>query len=290
MGIKGIDVSSFQPDTPNLTGFDFCFIKATEGTSYTNPRMAAQVKAARAKGVVVGFYHFLHAGNIAAQAAYFVRQSASIAGDILWVDWESDATSAEKDAFIREVQRLRGASHRVGLYCNTAYWTGRDKSGFYGDALWIAVYNGKPGQPGINARWMFHQYADKPVDTSYSVWASRAALKAWASKTPIAVKPATPAKPAVDLSRLVAAARNDPHAPQGHQTYAAGVKVVEAALRAAKLLAPHYASDGSYGTTTLTAYRNWQLKQGYRGKDADGIPGRESLAKLGKRYGFTVVS
>lgn len=294
MSIKGIDVSAYQSSTPNLSGADFCFIKATEGTGYTNPHMSAQAAHARAAGLVVGFYHFLHGGNVAAQAAYFVKQAASQEGDVLWLDWEdSSATSADKDAFIREVQRLRGATHRVGLYCNTSYWTSRDKSSFYGDALWIAVYNGRPGNPGIKAAWSFHQYTDRPVDTSVSTFASRAALKAWASKSPAPVKPApkpVPAKPSVSLSKLLHAAKTDPKAKQGHQTYAAGVKLVEAALKAEHLLAAAYASDGSYGTTTITAYKHYQTKLGYKGADADGFPGKASLTKLGKAHGFTVVS
>lgn len=36
-------------------------------------------------------------------------------------------------------------------------------------------------------------------------------------------------------------------------------------------------------------YRQWQVKLGYKGKDADGIPGKSSLAKLGRKHGFEVV-
>jgi hypothetical protein len=292
LSIKGIDVSAYQSATPDLSGADFCFVKATEGTSYTNPRMVAQAAHARAAGLVVGFYHFLRPGNVAAQAAYFVKQAASQPGDILWLDWEDAGnSSADKDAFIREVQRLRGSTHRVGLYCNTSFWTQRDKSSFYGDALWIAVYNGKPGQPGIKAAWSFHQYTDKPVDTSVSTFASRAALKAWATKSPApAPKPApAPAKPSVSLSKLIAAAKADPKAKQGHQTYASGVKLVESALKAEHLLAAAYASDGSFGSVTVKAYAEWQRKCGVGGP-YDGIPGKASLTKLGAKHGFNVVS
>lgn len=181
--IKGIDVSAYQSDAPNLSGADFCFVKATEGTSYINPRMSAQAAHARKAGLVVGFYHFVQPGDMKAQAAFFVEKAASKPGDILWLDWEHPGVScAQKDAFIREVQRLRGSTHRVGLYCNTSYWTTRDTTSFYGDALWIAVYNGRPGNPGIKATWRFHQYTDKPVDTSVSTFASRAELRAWANK------------------------------------------------------------------------------------------------------------
>jgi hypothetical protein len=107
-------------------------------------------------------------------------------------------------------------------------------------------------------------------------------------------KPGTPAKPAtkptVDLSKLISAAKADPHAAQGHTTYAAGVRLVEAALRAEGYLAKAYASDGSYGTSTIAAYRKWQTKLGYRGADADGLPGFVSLTKLGNKHGFHVVA
>lgn len=38
-----------------------------------------------------------------------------------------------------------------------------------------------------------------------------------------------------------------------------------------------------FGAGTLKAYQRWQLHLGYEGTDADGLPGRESLRKLGFR-------
>ncbi|MFF8942849.1 glycoside hydrolase family 25 protein [Streptomyces sp. NPDC014864] len=295
MGIKGIDVSAYQSSAPDLTGADFVFVKATEGVSYVNPRMAAQAAHARAAGRVVGFYHFVRAGDMKAQAAYFVNKAASLPGDVLWLDWEdAGVSSAQKDEFLKEVIRLRGATHRVGLYCNTSYWTQRDQSSYYGDALWIAVYNGRPGDPGIKAAWKFHQYTDKPVDTSVSTFATRAELRAWANKAapapvPAPAKPAPAPKPSVSLSKLRKAAATDPHAAQGHQTYAAGVRLVEGALRAERLLASKYSGDGSFGSITVKAYADWQRRCGVGGP-YDGIPGKASLVKLGAKHGFTVVS
>lgn len=98
----------------------------------------------------------------------------------------------------------------------------------------------------------------------------------------------TPTKPVVELAKLVKAAKTDPSAKQGNQTYAAGVKIVETALLKEGLLDKKYASDGSYGTVTVKAYSAWQKKLGYKGKDADGIPGATSLKKLGSKHGFTV--
>jgi hypothetical protein len=47
-------------------------------------------------------------------------------------------------------------------------------------------------------------------------------------------------------------------------------------------------ADGHFGTATVHAYAAWQRRCGYKGTAADGIPGAESLTKLGARRGFTV--
>ncbi|ACX71121.1 hypothetical protein pZL12.44c [Streptomyces phage ZL12] len=110
-------------------------------------------------------------------------------------------------------------------------------------------------------------------------------------------KPTTPAKPkppkapVVDLSKLIAAARSNPAAKGTPVTYA-GVRIVETALVDAGVLAKPY-SDGHFGTTTVAAYSRWQKSKAggsYTGKAADGIPGKDSLTRLGKKYGFTVTA
>ncbi|MGW0996420.1 endolysin [Streptomyces sp. NPDC002520] len=98
-----------------------------------------------------------------------------------------------------------------------------------------------------------------------------------------------PTRPQVSLAHVVAAAKRDPAAPQGHTTYKTEVLVVERALTAEKLLAAAYV-DGSYGTLTKSAYARWQQHLGYTGAAADGIPGMTSLKKLGAKHGFDVVA
>ncbi|MGY1579135.1 N-acetylmuramoyl-L-alanine amidase [Streptomyces sp. MN13] len=97
-----------------------------------------------------------------------------------------------------------------------------------------------------------------------------------------------PSKPVVDLSKLIAAAKSNPAAAGTPVTYS-GVRTVEAALVDAGLLSKRY-SDGHFGTSTVAAYAKWQQKLGYRGSDADGIPGKTSLTRLGDKYGFRVVA
>ncbi|MGW2257958.1 glycoside hydrolase family 25 protein [Streptomyces sp. NPDC001780] len=182
MTVKGIDVSSYQSSTYSTSGLSFVFVKATEGTSYINPKMVAQAARARSAGLVVGFYHFLRPGSMRDQARYFVEECASIHGDPLFGDWEDEGVSnAQKDAFLAEVKRLRGDTHRVGLYCSRYYWLNRDTTSNAGDALWIADYV-DAGKPRIKAKWTFHQYTDSPVDTNVGAFEDRAALRKWADK------------------------------------------------------------------------------------------------------------
>lgn len=106
------------------------------------------------------------------------------------------------------------------------------------------------------------------------------------------VPPPAPPTVRVSLAHIVAAAKHDPSAPQGHRTWPADVNVVEAALAAEHLLAKPYATDGSFGSLTVEGYSEWQQSKAggsYHGSAADGIPGRDSLTRLGKRHGFVVI-
>ncbi|WP_175541313.1 N-acetylmuramoyl-L-alanine amidase [Streptomyces aidingensis] len=96
----------------------------------------------------------------------------------------------------------------------------------------------------------------------------------------------SPGRPSVSLAKLVAAARNDPPRSGTPVSYS-GVKTVEAALVKEGLLASRYA-DGHFGTATVSAYAAWQRRLGFSGSDADGIPGRTSLTRLGDKYRFDV--
>ncbi|WP_372351825.1 glycoside hydrolase family 25 protein [Streptomyces sp. KL116D] len=181
--LRGIDVSSYQ-STFDTDGLSFVFVKATEGRSYVNPRLAAQTKRARDAGCVVGFYHFLWPGNLTAQAEYFVSKAPEKAGDLLAVDWETTgegtrASNAEKDRFIREVKRLR-PHHKVMLYCNRDFWLNVDTTSYAGDGLWIADYV-TAGKPRIKADWTIHQYTDRPLDKNVADFGSETALRDWAT-------------------------------------------------------------------------------------------------------------
>ena len=88
---------------------------------------------------------------------------------------------------------------------------------------------------------------------------------------------------AVDMELLLVAAQIDP--PKADTGLTPGAKdhvlLVEKALKAKGLLKKGQI-DGHFGSKTVAAYSKWQNKLGYTGLDANGLPGKTSLAKLGK--------
>jgi hypothetical protein len=103
-------------------------------------------------------------------------------------------------------------------------------------------------------------------------------------------QPSPAPKATVSLKAARRAAATDPKAKPGVRGVSvSNVRVIETALNKEGLLAKKY-MDGSYGTKTVEAYKKWQIRLGFTGSDADGIPGVESLRRLGGKYGFKVVS
>lgn len=58
MTLEGVDIASHQGDYTYPTNPAFAIIKASGGHDYRNPLLGKQVANARAKNIVVGFYHY----------------------------------------------------------------------------------------------------------------------------------------------------------------------------------------------------------------------------------------
>ena len=204
-------------------------------------------------------------------------------GTVLDVE-KGDASPAEAPDWVR-MRRAAGVDPTV--YCNSSTWpsvkAAFEHAGVAQPHYWIAHYD---GDPAIPAGAIAKQWKNTPgydVSTVAAYWPG------------VDRKPA-PAKPTVSLAHLIAAAKTDPTAPQGHTTHPADVRPVEAALRAEGLLPAAYASDGSFGSLTVAAYAQWQKAYsaahhlGWSGTAVNGIPGRTSLDALGAKHGFTVTA
>ena len=77
-GLPGMDVSSYQGNVNWSAAWNngarFAYVKATEGTYYTNPSFAQQYNGSYTVGMIRGSYHFARPDTTtgAAQANYFV--------------------------------------------------------------------------------------------------------------------------------------------------------------------------------------------------------------------------
>jgi len=263
MTIEGKDVSAYQPNFSPATTDDFVLIKASEGTGYRNPSAVVQEARARTGGRVIGWYHYMHRGNVQAQAEYFVATLGIADGDLLVCDWEGSAipTCAEKDQFIKAVKALRPHS-RVGLYCNVNTWLHTDTSNYCGDFLHIAHYS--TTAPPIKTPWTIWQYSDGggKLDHNRANFPTRAAMQTWAHgliPPPPKPKPKPPTVKFIPywLSYLLQARKLDMHAAVTVTTHAATTNTVERALRTWGYTG-HLVVDGHYGTSTDEAVKWWQ--------------------------------
>jgi GH25 family lysozyme M1 (1,4-beta-N-acetylmuramidase) len=259
MSAFGIDISSYQPADATLPGTCFTAVKATEGTTYTNPEYGQQLAAARSRGNVVIHYHFLHPGNISAQVAYFLSVVQLQAGDVLAVDWEicedgSRATAGEKEFFLESLP----AGHRRIVYMNRDFLDNYDVGNYHADGLWIADPGAPAGRPAISEPWVFHQYGQtNGIDTDVFN-GTEDELRAWAGAPSIA--PAWPGR----YLRLTS-----PHMTgQDVQTWQA--RMVDRGWN----LGPTGA-DGDFGAITDGVARAFQEEKGLT---VDGIVGPATWA------------
>lgn len=173
---QGIDVSRYQGDINwskvKEAGKVFAIIKASQGKSYRDPKFLANVRGARAAGVLIGAYHFLDATNEAdareeAQNLYNAMKEAGGIGlfDLPPVlDYETNPgklskaqISAVTKAFLVEIERLTG--RKPMIYSGNSFAANFDASmACY--PLWVARYSSKvPWNVPTWSEWTIWQYS-----------------------------------------------------------------------------------------------------------------------------------
>lgn len=91
--MNGIDISAWQGDGNidlSKVPFDFCIVKATEGTSYKNRYFTSHCDAVLKKKKLLGAYHYANGGDVQKEADYFLAYVKKYIGKaILVLDWEA---------------------------------------------------------------------------------------------------------------------------------------------------------------------------------------------------------
>ncbi len=174
--INGIDVSHLdgEIDWKQVAGSSlkpkFAFVKCSQGTRFTDPRLAHNVLGATNAGLQIGVYHFVHLDEPGADQACFVfdvlaKAQISLPTLPIVLDLEDDpampglASHVGKDAIRRLVGAFSAAVQKKTfklpmLYGSPAWldeWVG---DGFGGHPLWIAEYGVQsPRLPQGWAHW-----------------------------------------------------------------------------------------------------------------------------------------
>ena len=154
----GVDVASYQSTTVNYTGAKFALVKLTQGTDYLNPKATAQIKSAKANGLLVGGYFYANHSNSVSrarsEAKYAVAKAKALGipeGSYLADDWEqgsgnsvNGSASANTDAILAAMQVIKEAGYKPLIYSGAYNLRNRlsisriVKS--FGTCLWVASY------------------------------------------------------------------------------------------------------------------------------------------------------
>src|SRR5262245_30824959 len=177
---RGLDVSAYQRSISwkavKDAGLEFGFIKATEGTSYTNKHYEKHRKAARRQGIPVGAYHFAHPDfddGPDEEADHFLEVAEPRSGDLLPVlDLERRGSSPTDTArwanrWLRRVEKEIGQPPILYTYSSFAQYLAGHEKRLTRYPLWLANYgrnNGAVHPISLVGEWTsiaLHQYTSE---------------------------------------------------------------------------------------------------------------------------------
>ncbi|WP_027826764.1 GH25 family lysozyme [Ligilactobacillus saerimneri] len=170
MTMYGVDVYSGSDDRIIRDSHaQVVIVKATQGTTYVNPKANHQYELAKSLGKLVGTYHYAGGGDPVAEAQFFIKNIKNWVGEaVLVLDWEKYQNGAFGDSswsrrFVDEVHRLTGvwplvyvSESVIPQVANCAKDCG----------LWVAKY--------ASMTWHSWTVPDMPVKTApwgtYTMW------------------------------------------------------------------------------------------------------------------------
>jgi beta-glucosidase-like glycosyl hydrolase len=178
---QGMDVSSAQGNVDwqaayNL-GARFAYVKATEGTTYTNPYFAQQYNGSYNIGMIRGAYHYAHPDSStgAAQADYFLGHGGGWSGDgrtmppalVLQPGTSATCYGMSASAMLNWVKAFSDELHLKTskypmIYTTYGWWNTctANSAAFAGtNPFWLASYTAAPPAsiPAGTATWTLWQ-------------------------------------------------------------------------------------------------------------------------------------
>jgi GH25 family lysozyme M1 (1,4-beta-N-acetylmuramidase) len=181
--VAGMDVSGHQGNVAWSTAWNngarFAYVKATEGTTYTNPYFAQQYNGSYNVGMIRGAYHFAtpNTSSGTTQADYFVNHGGGWSGDgrtmppALDIEYNPYGATCYGLSQASMVSWIRAFSNEVHartnkypmIYSTLDWWTtctGNTSAFAATNPFWIARYSSTPPTPPAGtATWTIWQYA-----------------------------------------------------------------------------------------------------------------------------------
>ncbi|KAI1814116.1 glycoside hydrolase family 25 protein [Poronia punctata] len=162
--VQGFDISHYQSSVnfgaAKSSGAQFVIIKATEGTSYTDPSFSSHYTGATNAGLIRGGYHFAHldSSSGAAQAKYFLAHGGGWSGDgitlpgMLDLEGSCVLSASATVSWIKDFSNTYHSSTGVYplIYTNPSWWsscTGNSKAFIDTNPLVLARYASSAGTP-----------------------------------------------------------------------------------------------------------------------------------------------
>ena len=173
--VRGVDVSAYQGEIDWLTlasqDIDFAFIKATEGSGFTDKRFAYNHSEALKTNLRVGAYHFFsfESGG-ATQAENFIKavpKTENMLPPVVDVEFYGNfsAKNADKDAITSELTIMINVLYEhYGMH--PIIYTAEEEyalfieGGFESNPIWIRGVYSKP-QLSDGRVWTFWQFTNR---------------------------------------------------------------------------------------------------------------------------------
>ncbi|KAK0531858.1 hypothetical protein OC835_003540 [Tilletia horrida] len=178
-GIKGFDISHYQGSVDFAAqyskGARWVYIKATEGTTYTDTSFSSHYTGATKAGLIRGGYHFARPDKSsgATQANYFLSHGGGWSNDgrtlpgaldIEYNPYGATCYGLSHSAMVSWIKDFSDTYHsKTGryptIYSTTDWWTtctGNSAAFATTNALWIARYSSSVGT--LPAGWKYYSF------------------------------------------------------------------------------------------------------------------------------------
>ena len=150
--MKGFDISSNNSyidfEQAKAEGYEVCFIKATEGTSYISSSLHDQYNRARNCGFKIGFYHFVNTSDANEQANHFLSAISGLTADCKYmIDIEDDTifNISTASSITRKIADILIANGKIPcLYSGDYFYRDVLNSSVKDIPLVVAKYGGIP--------------------------------------------------------------------------------------------------------------------------------------------------